>query len=652
VSDHAVPPEVVDTAARFASSGPEHCVARRDDGVYADPEVLGTTLVAAIDGILHSGHYFKGLDYALLIKALYGHGPALPRDAAGRTVVRFADDIAAFTPARQALYRSVKIADGHAEYYFEPVFMADGEGVDQPARLDTDEFVADIWTKGIRFGVEVDAIARLIDTGAAGRYIVARRLVPQQGEDARIEEVTADLHRSDAPRQLANGKLDLMSFENRFPQVKMGTRLLRKVPATRGLPGFDLNGIPVAPEPPRDVDLGAWSDEGTALEHTPDGEFLVACRDGFLNVDAKRSRIAITDKIVSRDGVSARTTGNLHLSGDYEEFGEIQEQRIIEGESITVHGNVFGHVLARSGAVNLRRNLVGGSARNLDGNVLVLGVASNASVVALKGEVVLARAENCVIAGARVRIETAVNCEIIGGDVEVTHAEGCAIAASRLAIDSAAPWRQHEMLAWILRPDCSRIDAALDELRARMDGLGALAARQRAAMEALTAQPDVRAYMLLASRVRKGELVLTPAQKPQFERLAAASAPALKELGRLSRHAQALEAEQQGGAAILLRLQAQRAARIGTVGVKIGLLAGEVQVRVLPFDPDLGCAWDVAPRELKGRLRDTRGTELLHAGAGGSWSCDSAGMPDSPAFSCVSPDPRLTRGPQGPLGDS
>ena len=38
---------------------------------------------------------------------------------------------------------------------------------------------------------------------------------------------------------------------------------------------------------------------------------------------------------VSRDGVSAKTTGNLQLTGDYEEFGEVQEKRVIEGEGIT-----------------------------------------------------------------------------------------------------------------------------------------------------------------------------------------------------------------------------------------------------------------------------------------------------------------------------
>ncbi len=627
MSDLAVPPDAVSlasTAVRFESTGPEHCIARRDDGVYADPEVLGTTLAAAVDGILRSNHYLAGLDYPVLVKALYDHGPDLPRDATGRVVVRIAADIVPFTPERQALYRSVKIADGQAEYYFEPVFERDEEGNERPTRLDADEFVADMWVKGIRFGAEVEAIRSHIASGAAGRYVVARRLEPLPGVDAGVEEVANELHRSDAPRQLANGKLDLMSFQNRFPQVAAGTRLLRKVPRTSGSPGFDLNGIPIAPEVAKDLDLATYAADGTAVDLAPEGEFLVARQDGFLSVDPKSSRIAITDKIVSRDGVSAKTTGNLHLAGDYEEFGEVQEQRIIEAESITVHGDVYGHLVSRGGAILLRRNLVGGSARNLDGGVRVLGVASQATIQAPKGEVRLERAENCVISGARIRIETAINCEIIGDEVEVAHAEGSAIAGRRVAIGRAAPWKQGEMLVWLLRPDCARVDAAMAQVRERMDQFVQLAAQRRSAMEALTGQPEMRKYLLIAPRLRKGELVLTPEQEPQFRRLTASVAPALKELGRLSQEAKSLDAERQGGMELMKRFEAQRFERVGSAGVAIGMLAGEVQVLALPYEPDFGCVWDMTARDVKLRLRDTKGREVLYAGCEGAWSWDTS----------------------------
>lgn len=624
LTDLSLPCAITRTAARFASSGAEHCIEQRADGVYADPEVLGTTLLAAVDAILRSKRYFVGLDYAVLTKALYGHGPDLPRDGDGRVMVRLADAIGTFPEARRALYRSVKIADGQAEYYFEPVFETDPAGGERPARLDADEFVADMWTKGIRFGADMDAIRDGILAGAAGRMVVARRLAPRSGEDARVEEVTGDLHRSDAPRQLANGKLDLMSFQNRFPQVAKGKRLLRKVPATSGAPGFDLSGIPIAPEPPKDLELDHYAADGTAVDATPEGEFLVARQDGFLNVDPKSSRISISDKIVSRDGVSAKTTGNLQLSGDYEEFGEVQEQRVIEGDSITVHADVFGHLVSRGGVIRLDRNLVGGSARNADGAVRVRGVASSATIQSANGEVMVRRAENCVISGARVKVEEAINCEIMADEVEVAYAEGGAIAGRRVAIGRAAPRRQGEMLVVVLRPDCGRIDEAMAQVRARIDQFGELAARLRAAMDEASAEPELRKYMLLATRVRKGELVLTPAQQPQFKRLAESVAPRLKELGRLSQQAKEAEGEQQAGQALLARLASQRAERSATASVTLGAMEGEVQVRAMACEPDAGSAYDLPPREIRLRLRDGAGTELLHAGASGAWSWNSA----------------------------
>ena len=612
-----------DSVGRFAAAGLEHCIAKRDDGVYADPEVLGTTLVAAVDGVLRSNHYFAGLDYPVLMKALYGHGPELPHDAAGRAVVRFAADILPFPESRRSLYRNVKITDGQAEYYFEPVFEDDPEGIERATTLDAGEFMADLWVKGIRFGVDLDAICNAIVAGAAGRLVVARRLEARAGDDARVEEVTGELHRSDAPRQLANGKLDLMSFQNRFPQIAKGKRLLRKVPCTVGAPGLDLSGVPIAPAPPQDLDLGVYAADGTEVALLGDEEFLIARQDGFLSVDPKSSRISVNDKIVSHDGVSAKTTGNLQLSGDYEEFGEVQEQRIIEGDSITVHADVYGHLVSRGGLIRLDRNLVGGSARNANGDVRVLGVAANATIQATQGEITLQRAENCIIAGERIKVEHAINCEIIGDEVDVAHAEGSAIAGRRVTIGRAAPRRQGEMLVFALRPDCARIDAALTQVGERIAQFGDLQARHRATLETLGAQPDLRKYLMLAPRVRKGELVLTPEQETQFKRLAATVAPALKETARLAQLARAAESEREAGIALLARLQADRAERLGAAGVSIGAIGGEVQVRALNYEPDTGKAYDLQPRQIKARLRGGNGAELLHAGSDGAWSWSS-----------------------------
>lgn len=613
-------------AARVSAppAAPAHCVVRQDDGVYADLNAVGPALVAAVDAIFLKNQYFAGLDYPVLVKALFGHGPDLPRHPRGELLVRLADDILPFSPARRLLYRAAKIADGQAEYYFEPVFMRDEEGEEQATSLDLDEFVADMWMKGIRFGIDLEAVHGAISSNAAGRIVVARRLPPKPGEDARVVEVTGDLHRSDAPRQLANGKLDLLSFQNRFPQVQRGKRLLQKLPRMAGETGYELSGIVLPPELPEDLDFNGWCGPGTIIDRLAEGEFLVALQDGFVNVERGSNRVSVGDKIVSHDGVSVRTTGNLDLSGDFEEFGEVQENRVVEGESITVHADVYGHIASRGGTVLLNRNLMGGSAKNADGPVVVQGVASGAVIQSARGNVQLQRAENCIISGAKVTVVEAINCDIMADEVEVGQAEGCAIAARRVSIECALPRGHSEMRVFVLRPDCSRIDKAIGMIRERVGQFGQLVEGRRAAIASLTAQPEVANYVKLAGRVRKGELVLTPEQQPAFKKMAAAVAPALKQMALLNQEVKDIELEQKAGMEVLGRLETQRAAHDGAVSVGILAVAGDITVRALNVEPDTSGSeakpYDLPARTIKARLREASGAELLFAGSSGSFS--------------------------------
>nr|WP_229502107.1 flagellar assembly protein A [Telluria cellulosilytica] len=562
------------------------------------------------------------------MKALFGHGPELPQGPDGTTLVRFAADIQTFDPARRALYRAVKIGRGYAEYYFEPVWLPDPADPDAPGfqtRLDLDEFIADVWIKGIRFGLDLPAIRAAMESTRADRVTVARQLEPRPGEDAHIVEVSDDLHRSDAPLELGNGRLDLNSFQNRFPQIQAGVRLLKKVPATAGAMGFEMSGAALPPEPGRDVDLPAYAGTGTKVERTPEGEFLVSSAAGFLMVDAKTSRISVEDKVVSHDGVSAKTTGNLSLTGDYEEFGEVQEKRVIEADSITVHGDVFGSLVSRGGTVDVRANLVGGSARNARGDIHVRGVASASVLCAEDGRIVVERAENCVIAGTRVEVNHAVNCEIVGDEVVVNMAEGCALAGRRVTVECTVPRKQSEMLVAVLREEGQQIDEVIAAVTQRVAQFATLAAQLKAAQDALTGKPDVRRYLMLATRVRKGEISLTPEQARQFQKMAQDVGPALKAIGDVSAKIKAAEAEQQAGTHMLANLQAQRGDAASISSVAIASVQGETQVRILAYSPAGGQPWRWLPREIRTRLRGPQAGELLFMGGAGSvaWSSDT-----------------------------
>lgn len=596
----------------------DQCIIERPDGVYGDPSVLGTTFGAAIDRIFATS-YLVDLDYPLLIKAIYGAGDALPRSAEGHVIIRIASAIVPFSPARRPLYKSVRINRGRAEYFFEPVYRADPDGPDIPERLDVDEFIADMWTKGIRFGIDVEAVRHAIDGGKSERVVVANLLEARPGRDAHVIEVTSDLHRSDAPLQLANGKLDLMAFQNRFPQVEKGVRLLKKIPRVAGNPGFELSGLRIEPPVPKDTEVTPMAGPGTVVEVSPEGEFLIAQHAGFLNVDSKTGQVSVGDKIVSRDGVSARTTGNLKLTGDFEEFGEVQEKRVVEGEGITIHADVFGNIISRGGMVQLNRNLVGGTAHNARGDIRVKGVASGSVIQASAGDVVLNRAESCVISGTRVTIMHAVNCEIMAEEVTISQAEGCAIAARVVTVNSAAPRRQGEMTIFALQPDSARLDEVIAAMQARVEQFAALVQRRKDEMEAMTSEPEVRKYVMLASKVRKKELILTEEQVPMFQKMALAAGPALKAIAKVSLDVKAAETEQQAGAALVAELVQQRTDSAGVSSVRVKRIDGETVVRSMSYNPDGTSIYDLPAKDIKLKLRTKRAEgEVIFAGEEGA----------------------------------
>ncbi len=603
--------------------GLEHCIYMQEDGVYADPTALGKTFMAAFEHVMRGNNYFTDVDYGLLLKALYDLDPEVTggaaRDkgaAAATSMLRFARGVTTFDLARKALYKAVKLANGEAEYCFEAPENAS-------STLCVDEFVADMWSKGVRFGLDLDAVRAAIEGKRSEFVTVARKMAPLPGYDAHIVEVSQEIHRSDAPRQLANGKLDLMAFQNRFPQIKAGVRLLQKIEAKPGIAGVELSGARIAAPNPADVDLKAMVGEGTGVDVTPDGEFLVARRTGYLDVDPATGKISIGDKIISRDGVSSRTTGNLQLTGEYEEFGEVQELRVIDGEGITIHGDVFGHVNSRGGSIVLNRNLVGGTAHNANGPIRIVGMASNAVIQSRQGDVVIARADHCIISGARVRVENAVNCEIIGDDVRIGQAEGCAVAGRRVIAEKVGPRKQSEMLVFALRPDSGEIDKVIGMMSARVQDFADIAAAHKANMEAMTSEPDVRRYVSLAAKIRKKELILTPEQVPQFQKMAVAVGPALKAIAKVSLEVKAAESEREAGQALVDQLVEQRKSCENIAQVEITAVDGDTIVRTMKYNPNGGAPHDLAAKDVKGRLRGGTGSgALIFVGSQGAvaWS--------------------------------
>lgn len=562
-------PETANTRQTGSSAAPSY-ILLQDDGVY----VLVTSVPSQdilrqfANRIFDNGTYFAGLNYPVFMELLYGHTP-LAQLAKGSDQIKFADRIANFPFDRLELYKGLKIdrKGAQAEYLFEPVFLENvrsepvyGEpGPDGvrpvikqrqvveriPARLDFDEFVAALWQKGLRFGIDEAAVREAIRTGITGRIPVAAQRPPTDSRDAEIHEESDRLHQDRSPLVLPNGRIDIRKAKNRFPQVTKDTVLLRKIARVLGDPGYLVTGAEIHPRKPADIDLEKLAGEGTRVDRTAAGDVLVANQDGFLSVDSHSGLVRISTKIENKEGISIKATGgDISLEvDDFMEHGDVQEGRVVEGKNLTFHGTVYGSAISRNGKILMNGNLSNGRAVATDGDITVRGKAINSRLEAMDGEIHIETAEECTILGKTVTVTRAVNCEIVAEHLNVGTAEGCAFAGMDLHVGNSSERKFNETIISVVLPDLPALDRQIAETREKVVQLQQdLKTRHQRLIDA---QPNdgFANYLLLREKIEAGTVKLTPEQQEGFEKLVTRYAPLLQTTEDISRKLAELQAE-------------------------------------------------------------------------------------------------------------
>ena len=593
----------------------------RPEGVFIklSPPPAQDILRLFVERLFSNEARFAGLDYTSFISLLYD-----PDFAASRTgsavELRIASNIVRFPAQRKELYKGVNIINNgeRAEYMFEPVSIAvtseepvcgtpgedgvapiveRGRKVEmRPAKLDFDEFVADMWVKGVRFGIAADAVRDVINRGTSTRMDIAFKLDPTDSRDAEITEESDTLRVDNAPLILPSGKADLRRARNRFPQVAKNAPLLRKIPRALGKPGFLVTGATIEPRIPADIDLSKLAGEGTRIENTAKGELLLANMDGFLGFDENSSEIWITAKIENRGGISAKSTGDISLAVDeYVEHGEVQEGRVVEGKHMTFRSDVFGSILSKGGTIRFEGNLSGGRAQSVGGDIIIKGRAINARLEAWDGKITATFAESCTIIGKSVSIERTVNCEIIADELQLGVAEGCAIAGKKIRIKSSNVRKHLETVIAVLLPDFSELDRQISQAKTSLTQVdNALHAKSR---EIIAAQSDPAfvKYLAITAKIKDGSIKLTEAQQFEWQKIVRQFAPIMKGSDELNNKHQALNNE-------IERLSQLRATCGGDECCEIGEVLGDTIVRKMNSRLGISAFRDLPARELKEQL--------------------------------------------------
>lgn len=618
-------------------------------GVYADLSCLPSSSVFqhAVDQLFVQGWFFKDLNYNRFVELTFRLPPALMDEKRQECLqsgeglrLRFAAGLEKIEERRVLLYRGLKMAGKKATYFFEPLSLEEevetivtleGEGgeeaavagtekqiIETPTTLDPDEFVNQMWIKGLRFGLNMDRVRTIIAQNETGRLEIAEIEPPLAGKDATVRELHDGLRRNDTPRLLPDGRVDLTQFRNRFPQIKAGTRLLQKVPFELGLPGFDLKGVPLPPGVPSDIQLADLVGKGTKVEQDETGEYLVAIQDGFLDIDEETNRMSVTEAIINRQGVSLKTTGDLKLVGEiYEEYGEIQERRQVEGRSLTLHANVYGRLVSRGGLIDIRKNISGGSAFNQNGPIVVQGLAINSQLQSPQGTISATKAEGCILIGKKVSVQRAINCDILAEEIEIGQASGCALGGQSIKITQAIEARGMGNQVCMLLPDLRHFDRALSMASQYREKLEKRLLELRQQLETLRADDGLRRYLAITEKLKKGELNLTPAQKPALKKLADGVAPKLKRLSELIAQQREMAEEKEKSETDSRALEDEKAAALTRLCCEVDRILGELIVMQLPFDATTERLFSQAPAEVKAHLRNPTTATRVFVGTQG-----------------------------------
>lgn len=603
---------------------------RQPDGIYVNLSIfpVGGGFDTFIDRLFGDGFRFVRLNYKFFMNLLFDYDIILDTHGLD-TNVKLADDIVKFHAKRKALYRGVKLdrAMLSAEYFFEPVVIevekevpvygeAGADGVRPivgserqlemvPTSLDIDEFIAEMWLKGVRYGLAVDEVAEVIARQESVRMKIAAQLDASEGVDAEIEEASDVLHRDNSPKILPNGKADLRKFQNRFPQIEMGARLLGKKSRILGKPGYKVNGAKIEPAIPNDLDLHALAGVGTRIDIQDGEEFIVSTRNGFLSLDVETNHIEITEKIENKAGVSLKTTGDLSLAGkEFIEHGEVQEGRVVEGTNMTFRSNVFGTVVSQGGLVLLEKSLSNGRAKSVGGDVISHGRCFNSVIEALDGNITLKYAEACFISGQTVTIEHAINCDIIAENIEIGVAEGCGVAGKRIKITSSNDCRSTETNISLVLPDLSAFENQTRELNKAIENCQQIIQMKDQESAQLSSNPEVAKYLALATSIKQSTVKLTEAHQENWKKMTAKFAKIDNALTRLNAEKQEQLKRIQDFQQEIVILAAGREESGKGISCKIDEVVGDTLVRTMTVPNGVSALHKVKSSEIKVRLRE------------------------------------------------
>ena len=199
---------------------------------------------------------------------------------------------------------------------------------------------------GVVFGIDETALSRACELGDCSGFPVAAGELAQDGKDTNFEVMVAQAVER-APKLDDHGLIDYREHGT-ITVVQSGAPLMRRIPATPGVPGHTTLGHVLTPRPGHDQPFMAQLSGAEISSNDPN--LLQAAVTGQPVVVPGG---VIVEPILRVAEVNM-TSGNIHFDGTVEVAGEVvQGMKVQASGDIWVKGLVDGGILEAGGNIHI-----------------------------------------------------------------------------------------------------------------------------------------------------------------------------------------------------------------------------------------------------------------------------------------------------------
>jgi len=276
---------------------------------------------------------------------------------------------------------------------------------------------------GVVYGIDEQALETLTKLRLATNFICARGIPPRNGDNAYLKYYV-DPDSQGRPEELEDGRVDFKEI-NSFLCVVEGQILVKKNPATAGIPGIDVYGDPIPAQPGKDKRMPVGKNVIVIGDCC-----LYAAIDGHLRIFLEK-RINVIPVIVI-DGDVDYNTGNIDFKGSVIVRGTVQPNFCVKaGGNVEVCGAICGGTVEANsiiirqgmnrGIIKARERLVTNFIENAtvyaDEDVIVSDVIMNSNVFA--GSRVIIEGRRGLVLGGRISAGEVIRSVTVGNRLGV-----------------------------------------------------------------------------------------------------------------------------------------------------------------------------------------------------------------------------------------